>query len=375
MTSILFNSVKLGNTTINNRVGVAPMTRTSATPEGLVTDQMVNYYADFARGGFGLIITEGTYPDSKYSQGYFEQPGLIDKDQVQAWKMVTEAVHQEGSKIFVQLMHAGALSQGNRFTSETLGPSPVQPKGEQMKFYGGDGPFKVPKEATQDDITELVKGFVDASKKAKEAGFDGIEIHGANGYILDQFLTDYMNQRNDEYGGSTENRVKLLVEVSKAVREAVGTDYTVGIRISQGKVNDYTHKWAGKEKDAEIIFRELGKAGLDYIHVTEYEAWQPAFPEGEGTVATDSAFGDGGESLAGLAKKYSKLPVIANGGLHDPDKAIQIIENGDADVITLGKGALANHDWVTKVKSGQTLSEFNPERILSPNAKIKDFEA
>jgi 2,4-dienoyl-CoA reductase-like NADH-dependent reductase (Old Yellow Enzyme family) len=374
MTSILFDTLNLGNITLSNRVGVAPMTRTSATPEGKATDQMVDYYTKFARGGFGLIITEGTYPDDKYSQGYFDQPGIINNEQVQAWKKVTDAVHQEGGKVFVQLMHAGALSQGNRFTKETLAPSSVRPKGEQMGFYGGNGPFEVPKEATKEDITDVIKSFVESAKRAKEAGFDGIEIHGANGYILDQFLTDYTNKRTDDYGETTENRVRLLVEVSKAVREAVGQDYTVGIRISQGKVNDYTHKWAGKEKDAEIIFSQLGKAGLNYIHVTEYEAWQPAFPEGEGTVATDAAFGDGGDSLAALAKKYANLPVIANGGLDNPEKAKEILEKGDADLVTLGKGALANGDWVNKVKNGEPLAEFNPEKVLSPHAKIKDFE-
>ncbi|UOQ91511.1 NADH:flavin oxidoreductase [Halobacillus shinanisalinarum] len=374
MPSNLFNPIELGSTKLENRIGVAPMTRTSGTSEGLVTDQMVSYYSKFARGGFGLIITEGVYPDNKYSQGYFNQPGIIDAEQVNAWKRVTDAVHQEGGQIIVQLMHAGALSQGNRFTTGSLGPSSVQPKGEQMNFYGGEGAFPLPKEASKKDIEEIVKGFVDASKRAKDAGFDGIEIHGANGYILDQFLTDYTNQRTDEYGGSTENRVRLSVEVSKAVRETVGQDFTVGIRISQGKVNDFSHKWANKGKDAEIIFSQLGDAGLDYIHVTEYEAWQPAFPEGEGTEATDSAFGDGGPTLAGLAKKYGKLLVIANGGLHDPEKAKEIIENGDADVVTLARGALANRDWVKKVKNNESLKEFEPEKVLSPDAKIKGFE-
>lgn len=370
---LLYETVTLGSITLDNRVGVAPMTRTSATPEGVATDQMVDYYAKFARGGFGLIITEGTYPDNTYSQGYFDQPGIIDNEQVRAWKKVTDAVHQEGGKIFVQLMHAGALSQGNRFVSDTLGPSAVQPKGQQMKVYGGDGTFPLPKEATKEDITEVIKGFVEASKNAKEAGFDGIEIHGANGYILDQFLTDYTNKRTDEYGGTIENRVRLLVEVSRAVREAIGKEYPIGIRISQGKINDYYHKWPDKEKDAEIIFGQLGQAGLDFIHVTEFEAWQPAFPEGEGTDATDSAFGDG-PTLAALAKKYGKLPVIANGSLHDPKKAKEIIEKGEADVITLGRGALANDDWANKVKNGEQPEEFVPEKILSPNAKIKEFE-
>lgn len=374
-TKLLFETVTLGNTTLGNRVGVAPMTRTSATPEGLATDQMVSYYASFARGEFGLIITEGIYPDDKYSQGYFNQPGIVNDEQVQSWRKVVDSVHQAGAKIFAQLMHAGALSQGNRFVKETIAPSVVQPKGEQMEFYGGKGSFPSPKEATKEDIKNVINGFVMAAKHAKSARFDGVEIHGANGYILDQFLTDYTNKRTDEYGGSTENRVRLLVEVSKAVRKAVGQDFTVGIRISQGKVNDYTHKWAGKEKDAEIIFGQLGQAGLDFIHVTEYEAWQPAFPEGEGTSAADSAFGDGGASLAALAKKYGGTPVIANGHLEDPAKAGEVIEKGEADVFTLGKGALANHDWVKKVKSGEPLAEFQPEKVLSPDAKIKEFEA
>lgn len=371
----LFDTVKLGNTTLDNRMGVAPMTRTSATPEGLATDQMVSYYTKFARGGFGVIITEGIYPDGKYGQGYFNQPGLINNEQMQAWKKVTDSVHQAGGKIFAQLMHAGALSQGNRFVTDTIGPSVVQPKGEQMKIYAGKGLFPLPKEATNEDISDVIKGFVNAAKHAKEAGFDGVEIHGANGYILDQFLTDYVNQRTDEYGGSTENRVRLLVEAVKAVREAVGKDYTLGIRISQGKINDFHHKWAGKGKDAEIIFGQLGSSGIDYIHVTEYEAWQPAFPEGEGTSALDSAFDDQGATLAALAKRYGKVPVIANGNLHDPIQANELIEKGEADVITIGRGALANGDWVNKVKNGESLEEFDPEKVLSPDAKIKDFEA
>ncbi|MBA9026335.1 2,4-dienoyl-CoA reductase-like NADH-dependent reductase (Old Yellow Enzyme family) [Peribacillus huizhouensis] len=322
-TKLIFESVSLGYTTLNNRVGVAPMTRISATSEGLVTDQMVSYYTSFARGGFGLIITEGTYIDDKYSQTYFNQPGIAFNEQAQAWKKVVDSVHQAGTKIFMQLQHTGSLSQGNRFAQETIAPSAIQPKGEQLTFYLGEGPYPTPREATKEEISEVVIGFVNAAKRAQSVGFDGVEIHGANGYLLDEFLTDYTNQRTDEYGGSTENRVRLLVEVSKAVREAVGKDFTIGIRISQAKVNDYTHKWAGKEQDAEIIFGQLGKAGLDYIHVTEYEAWKPAFDTCEA-------------SLASLAKKYGKLPIITNGQLEDPERARKIIEKGDADVDCLG---------------------------------------
>lgn len=360
-TKSLFETVTLGNTTLDNRVGVAPMTRISATSEGVVTDQMISYYTSFALGGFGFIITEGIYTDDKYSPGYLYQPGIVNDEQAEAWKKVVDSVHQAGAKIFAQIMHTGALVHGNPFGQASIGPSAIQPKGEKSEIYEGTGLYPTPREATKEEITEVINGFVHAAKRAKSIGFDGVEIHGANGYLLDEFLTDYTNQRTDEYGGSTENRVRLLIEVSKSIREAVGNDFTVGIRISQSKVNDYAHKWAGIEQDAEIIFGQLGQAGLDYIHVTEHEAWKPAFDKNE-------------TSLVSLAKKYGKIPVIANGHLGDPEKAREIIENGEADVVTLGKSALANHDWVNKVKNGEPLAEFKPEEVLRPNAKIKEFE-
>lgn len=361
MTDKLFETVTVGNTALDNRVGVAPMTRISASSDGMITDQMVSYYKSFAEGGFGLVITEGTYIDDKYSQTYLDQGGIISDEQAQAWKKVVDAVHQAGAKIFMQLQHSGAVSQGNRFTDEKIAPSAIQPKGQQLEMYLGKGPFPIPREATKSEIADVITSFVNAAKRAQSVGFDGVEIHGANGYLLDQFLTEYANQRTDEYGGSTENRVRLMVEVSKAIREAVGKNFTVGIRISQAKVNDYAYKWAGKEQDAEIIFGRLGESGLDYIHVTEYEAWQ-------------SAFDSSTASLVSLAKKYARIPVIANGHLENPEKANEVIKNGEADMITLGKGALANHDWVNKVRSGEPLAEFEAEKILRPNAKIKEFE-
>lgn len=358
--SNLFESFSLGQTTLNNRAGVAPMTRISASAEGVPTNQMLSYYKSFAEGGFGLVITEGNYIDDKYSQTYPNQPGIVFSEQVQAWKKIADAVHESGARIIMQLQHSGALSQGNRFNEGTLAPSAVQPKGEQLAMYLGEGPFQTPEEITQAEIRNVIDSFVQSAKNAQDAGFDGIEIHGANGYLLDGFLTDHTNRRTDEYGGSVKNRVRLSTEVSSAIREAVGQDFTVGIRISQAKVNDFSHKWAGKEHDAEVIFKELGQSGLDYIHVTEYKAWEPAF----GT----------GPSLSALAKKYSKLPVIANGHLEDPENAENMIENGEADMITLGKGALANHDWVNKVKLGEVLETFDPKKFLQPDATIKTFE-
>ncbi|WP_078548361.1 oxidoreductase [Litchfieldia alkalitelluris] len=359
--STLFSPTNIKDIQLSNRIGLAPMTRTSATPEGVATEEMAQYYTNFANGGFSLILTEGTYTDNQYSQGYFNQPGIINDEQINAWKKVTKSVKQQGAKIFVQLMHAGALSQGNRFTSETAGPSAVKPKGEQLGFYGGSGEFALPKEMTEADITDVIKGFVVAAKNAKEAGFDGIEVHGANGYVLDQFLTDYTNQRLDQYGGSLENRLRLPIEVVKAVREAVGADYPVGIRLSQAKVNDSDHKWKGGDSDAELIFTKLVEAGVDYIHIAEPNAAAPAF-------------GETGPSLTELVKKYTNTVVIANGSLGNPTAAEALLNEGKADIVTVGKAALANQDWANKVKNDKELEEFDFQKILLPQASLKEFE-
>jgi 2,4-dienoyl-CoA reductase-like NADH-dependent reductase (Old Yellow Enzyme family) len=357
----LFTTFRIGNTELKNRLGVAPMTRTSADPSGTPNDQMVAYYKSFAAGGFSLIISEGTYPDEAYSQGYLDQPGIANAEQIKAWKKITDAVHKEGAKIFCQLMHAGALSQGNRFESNKIGPSSVQPKGEQLGFYGGNGPYPAPVEMTLDDIEKVKNSFVEAAQNAVEAGFDGIEIHGANGYLLDQFLTDYTNKRTDQYGGNTVNRIRLSAEIVKATRETLDKGIPVGIRISQGKVNDYVHKWAGREDDAKTIFSALKEAGADFIHTTEFEALKPAFDES-------------GSTLAALAKKYTELPIIVNGSLNTPELAEEMLIDGGADIITIGKGALANRDWPKKVLNGEELNEFKPENFLMPDAKLKPHE-
>jgi len=357
----LFSEFKLGNLVLKNRMGLAPMTRTSADADGTVTADMIKYYSRYARGGFSLLITEGTYIDEMHSQGYYHQPGIANSRHITHWRTLVKSVQKEGAKIFCQLMHAGALSQGNYYTQENIGPSAIRPVGQQMAFYGGSGAYAVPGEITRRDIDNLIENFFQAAVNAKNAGFNGVELHGANGYLLDQFLTDYTNHRTDEYGGSTRNRVRLLVQVIQACRAAVGADYPLGIRISQGKVNNYSHQWADQEKDAAIIFSSLAEAGADFIHVTAFEADKPAF-------------GQSGLPLAGLARKYAQLPVIANGSLNTPERAESLLISQHADMVTLGKSALANKDWVKKVEQGYPLHEFDPQTFLSPNACIKDFE-
>ena len=351
----LFEALVIGRMALKNRLAVAPMTRVSATDGGCTTERMARYYGAFAEGGFGLVITEGIYTDKAYSQGYLNQPGLADDIQRDTWTTVIDRVHKGGARMIAQLMHAGALSQGNPYRGDSVGPSAVRPIGQQMAFYRGDGNYPIPRAMVPDEITEAIRGFADAAVRAKHAGFDGVEIHGANGYLLDQFLTAGTNLRSDHYGGDLERRLRLIVEVTQAVRAAVGPEFTVGLRISQGKVNDFTHKWRNGENEAVQIFGTLAKLPLDYVHTTEFEAWK-------------SAFGNGA-SLASLARQHAGVPVIANGSLQDPTRAADMISSGQADVVSLGRGALAHSDWPARVLRGVPIDEFDRE-ILSPIADL-----
>src|SRR5512138_44504 len=359
--SPLFAPVRIKRLHLQNRLVVAPMTRVSATNEGFVTNAMVRYYERFAKGGFGLVITEGIYTDQAFSQGYRNQPGLSDLAQAKAWRNVTDTVHAAGGKIVAQLMHAGALSQFNRFRDHSVGPSAVQPKGQQMPIYRGAGNYRLPREISQGEISEVIVGFASAATLAIEvAGFDGIEVHGANGYLLDQFMTDYTNRRSDEWGGCVENRIRLTSEVAQRIRRAIGSTVPLGVRISQAKVNDHTHKWSGTQEDAATIFGALAAADADYIHVTEFEAWRPAFEEGTA-------------SLVSLARKRAPTAiVIANGNLHDPATAEAMLDQG-ADLIALGRGALSNPNWPHRVRTAQALTDFDPA-LLSPLGDIKPCE-
>ncbi len=357
--STLYDPVALGALRLANRLAVAPMTRVSATADGLATARMADYYGDFAAGGFGLVITEGIYTDQAYAQGYLFQPGLASDAQREAWRPAVERVHANGGGLIAQLMHAGAISQGNPHRPTAKGPSAVQPKGQQMRFYRGEGAYRLPDALSLAEINDVVQAFARAAVRAQQAGFDGVEIHGANGYLLDQFLTDYSNQRNDGYGGPLAHRLRLGVETIQAVRQAVGPAFTVGYRVSQGKVNDFTHKWAQGEAQAAVIFATLSAAGLDYLHTTEFEAWQPAF--------------GAGASLAALARQHGAVPVIANGALHAPAHASGMVERGEADLVSLGRGALTHADWPRRLRNGQALEAFDPA-LLSPIADLAHAE-
>ena len=206
------------------------------------------------------------------------------------------------------------------------------------------------------DISEAIEGFALAARRAQEAGFDGVEVHGANGYLLDQFLTAHTNLREDHYGGSLANRLRLTIDVVQAVRRATTERFVVGVRTSQGKVNDFTHKWEGGEADAAQIFAMLGALPIDYLHTTEFEAWRPAF-------------GEQGPSLAALARRHVSVPVLANGSLHDATQANGVVARQEADFVSLGRGALTHADWPARLRAGEAHDTFDPG-LLAPIANL-----
>ncbi|WP_280438424.1 NADH:flavin oxidoreductase [Nocardia carnea] len=358
----VLSPARIGNLRLRNRAAVAPMSRVSTAGDGVPTAAMAEYYARFAAGGFGLIITEGTYTDERFSQAYPDQPGIVTAEQVAGWRRVTDAVHAADGSIALQLMHAGALVQGNRHTDRTIAPSAVSPKGAKMPAYGGEGPFALPDAASRADIRDLVAGFAFAAGQARAAGFDAVEIHGANGYLIDQFLTDYTNLRDDEYGGDPAGRVRFAVEVVEAVRAAVGTEFPVGLRLSQTKVNDFGYRWSGAV-EAETIFRAVAAAGVDYLHLAS-----------EGRDWYDTATLDTGETITRLARYITGLPVLANGGMHAPDLARTVLDEGHADLVTLGRGALANPDWPQVIAADTRPVEFD-RALLTPDVTLASQES
>ena len=191
--SVLLAPAAIGGVALANRLAVAPMSRVSTAGDGVPTENMVDYYAAFAHGGFGLIVTEGTYIDHAHSQAYANQPAIVTDEQVRAWARVVDAVHAAGGRIVLQLMHAGALVQ---HADAGLAPSAVQPRGRKLAGYGGVGPYPLPRAMTAGEIADVVEAFAASAERGREAGFDGVEVHAANGYLLDQFLTPYTNVRD-----------------------------------------------------------------------------------------------------------------------------------------------------------------------------------
>ena len=343
--------------TVANRFALAPMTRTSAEADGTPNQLMADHYEAYAKGGFGLLITEGTYTDDGASQGYANQPGLINDAHIDGWRTIVDRVHAAGSKVIVQLMHAGAQFQANHYTDQAIAPSAVQPKGEPLGFYGDQTEWQTPKTMTEADIKAAIEGFAQSARNAKAAGFDGIELHGANGYLLNQFLSTHFNRREDSYGGSLENRLRIVVDTIKAVRAAVGDDFALGIRLSQVAVTDPDYQLPEGEAGFRQIIEAVRDAGADFVHTTDGDVHRAPFVDGD-------------KSLADVVAAVDGIELIINGGIDE----INHQDRGAAypgSLLAVGKKALANPDFVQRLKDGKEIDDID-FAMLQPKATIEN---
>ena len=348
---LLYSAYTLGNARLANRIVMAPMTRSRAT-NNIPNEPMVKYYSD--RAGAGLIITEGTAP-SPDGLGYARIPGLFSKEQVAAWKKVTNAVHQKGGKIFVQLMHTGRISHPLNLPDEGIvkGVSAVAAANTQMYTdQQGMQPLPVPKEISINEIGGLIAEFVQSAEYAVEAGFDGVELHGANGYLLDQFLNTASNHRTDAYGGTPANRNRFVLEVAAAVAKAIGKDKT-GIRLSPfGAFNDMQ---ADEHTEQQYIQLAAGlkQTGIVYIHVVDHSSMgAPAVPQSVKDAIRD-AFGG---------------TIILSGG-YDAARAEAELEESKGELVAFGRPFLANPDLVTRIRIGAELNPPDFDTFYTPGEK------
>lgn len=338
MTINLFGTFELGNLHLASRVVMAPMTRNRA-PDNVPGALMVTYYSQ--RASAGLIITEGTAPHPN-ALGYPRIPGIYSPEQVVGWKKVTEAVHAAGGLIFAQLMHTGRIGHPANLPegARLLGPSAVAAAGSIWTDTAGQQEFPVPTEMTEADIAEATESFASAARCAIEAGFDGVEIHGANGYLVDQFLNPGPNQRTDGYGGSFERRNRFALEVASAVAKAIGASRT-GIRLSPyGVFNDVVQY---EEIDAQYtaLASALSELGLAYIHLVDHSGMGAPKPAESVVTAIREVFGGA---------------LLLSGG-YDAARAQADLDSGRGDLVAFGRPFLANPDLPERLREGKTLND------------------
>ncbi|AXX87045.1 old yellow enzyme (OYE)-related FMN binding domain-containing protein [Malaciobacter marinus] len=346
----IFESYKMNNIHLKNRVLMAPMTRSRSAKGEVPTQMNANYYAQ--RASAGIIITEATQI-SKQGQGYADTPGIYTKEQIEGWKKVTKAVHDKGGKIILQLWHVGRVSSSKVNKLQPIGPSPLIAKDTQVYIFDTPEskdatmiPVEQPREMTTEDISQVIEEFTTAAENAIEAGFDGVEIHGANGYLIDQFLRSNSNIRDDKYGGSKENRINLLLEITKAVIAKIGSEKT-GVRLSPFiKFKDMD--------DPEMLdtfmlaAKELNKLDILYIHLCEAD-WDdaPKIPE----------------SFRNELRKTFKNTIIATGG-YTLQRANDVIKKDLVDLVGFGRYFIPNPDLVSRLENNYPLSEIKDSHTL-----------
>ena len=336
----LLEPYALGDLTLANRLVMAPMTRNRA-PGCLPNERMARYY--FQRATAGLIVSEGTQI-AAVAQGYQDTPGIYTDEQRDGWRRVTDAVHAAGGRLFAQLWHVGRVSHSYYHGLRPVAPSPIPPPG---KAYIPDGPlpYETPHALTLSEIREVVEQFRHAARAAREAGFDGVEIHGANGYLIDQFLRSGANQRTDEYGGSVENRCRFLLDVTRAVVD-VWNDRRVGVRLSPGGTTN------GAVDEDPVATFSAAIAALDaidtlaYLHVVEAPVGTNG-PDERAVCATE------------MARPLYRGTLITTGG-YTPESAEHLLEKRCADLVGFGRLYIANPDLAARVRHRASLNE--PER-------------
>jgi N-ethylmaleimide reductase len=345
--SVLFSKTSLGHLSLQNHLVMSPLTRSRAI-NNVPNCLMAEYYAQ--RASVGLIITEGTSP-SPNGLGYPRIPGIFSQVQVRGWKRVVDAVHAKGAKIFVQLMHCGRivhqlnLPEGAR----ALAPSAIAAAGEMYTDAEGMKPFATPQAMTEADIKTAIEEFARSATNAIQAGFDGVELHSANGYLLEQFIRPTSNQRTDRYGGPIENRTRIVLEATEAVIRAIGKE-RVGIRLSPfGVLNDMTDH-PGQEADYEYLAQHLNQLQPLYLHLVDHSSMgAPPVPA----------------KIKRMLRELFKGALILSGG-YDAVRAENDLADGGADLIAVGRPLLANPDLITRWQAGAGLNELDMDTLYTP---------
>jgi N-ethylmaleimide reductase len=342
---MLFKSLQVGAITLPNRILLAPLTRTRAGAEHLPNALMAEYYAQRASGG--LLITECTMvaPDTS---AFVAEPGIYSEAQIEGWRKVTAAVHAKGGRIFLQIWHAGRAAHPSINGGVATVSSTATPIDGEIQTPAGKVPHAAARVLTEAEIPAIVAAFAQGAKNAIAAGFDGVEVHAANGYLIDQFLRDGVNDRTDGYGGSMENRARLLFEVLTAVTAAVGAD-RVGVRLSP--LNSYNSM---KDSDpvglTAFLAQRLNTYQLAYLHLARADLFQLQ----KGDVLT-------------VARKHYKGVLIGNMG-YDADEAAQAIQDDKLDAVAFGRGFLANPDLPERIKARAPLNAPDPSTFYVPGA-------
>jgi 2,4-dienoyl-CoA reductase-like NADH-dependent reductase (Old Yellow Enzyme family) len=333
----IWTPIDLGAMRLPHRMAMAPMTRGRAHPDGTPSALAIAYYAQ--RADLGLLITEGTQP-SEDGQGYLNTPGLHTPAHVEGWRPIASAVHEAGGHIFVQLMHVGRMSHpaNTPHGRQPVAPSAVAP-GVPMFTAGGMVPIPEPRALTRQEIAATIQDFAAAARLAVEAGADGVEIHGANGYLLQQFMAPNANRRDDEYGGTIANRMRLTLEVTRAVAEAIGPERT-GLRLSPGGTLGGIEEGPEGPDLYRRLVAEIDGLGLAYLHILH---------------AGDEPL------LADLRKAWQGVLILNRAG-QGRERVGQDVAAGLADMESFGQMVLANPDFVERIRSGAPLNE--PNKVL-----------